>query len=348
MALVATPLGIGIIGLGRSGFKIHLQGLKGHPLCRIVAVADREAERVNESIQLTGCRGYKDHRDLLADPEVEVVVVATPTHLHGPLAIEAVVAGKHVVVEKLMATSVAEADQMMEAARRHGRVLTVFHNGRLAGDFVEVKKVMESGRLGRIAMIKLGRYWFSRRRDWQTLKKYGGGVLNVHGAHVLDQALQLVPGAEVIMADLRQNIAAGDADDHAKLILRGPTGTLLDVEIYQDQALPAPTCLIKGEYGAAKVDGDTLTVKWFDPTGLQPLVVDEGPAAGRSYATGEVLQWQTEVIPLKGFHQTQEWYSLLYASLRQGAPLLVTPESARRLLQVIEEAWRLNRTPIRV
>lgn len=333
--LVAPILNVGVIGLGRSGFHIHVQGLVNHPRVRVAAVADGVRERVDEAVALTGCRGYGDYRDLLADPEVDVVVVATPTHTHAPIAREALAAGKHVVVEKVMATSSAEADEMIAAAAAANKVLTVFQNSRVMDEFQKVKGVVDSGRLGRIAQVKLGRYFYSRRNDWQTLTKYGGGLLHTHGAHVIDMGMQLVPDVEVVYAELRQNVSFGDADDHVKAVMRGRDGTILDIEIFQDCAVPGPSWHITGQHGALVVQGGIMTVKWVDPTRLTPLEVSEGPAAGRRYAA-ETIEWQTETAPIAGDHRTGDWYNFLYGTLVEGKPLFVSPESVRSVIRVFE------------
>jgi scyllo-inositol 2-dehydrogenase (NADP+) len=103
---------------------------------------------------------------------VDVIVVATPSHVHATQVLEALRQGKHVVCEKPLALSVADADRMIDAAREAGRVLTVFHNMRYWPDVAKVRQVVESGKLGRIVQIRLTMQRFARRWDWQTLREY--------------------------------------------------------------------------------------------------------------------------------------------------------------------------------
>src|SRR5687768_10202101 len=162
---------VGIAGLGRSGWDIHartLEGLKDR--FRIVAVTDADANRRKEAADKFGCRTYEQFEALTADKDVELLVVATPSFLHAPHSAAALRAGKNVLCEKPMAADLRGADEMLAAAKQSGRILTVFQNRRYAQDFVQVKKVIDSGRLGRIVQIKISHNGFARRWDWQTLK----------------------------------------------------------------------------------------------------------------------------------------------------------------------------------
>src|SRR5690606_38085333 len=107
--------------------------------------------------------------ELFADAEAELVVIATPSHTHKELAIKALEAGKHVQVEKPFALNAAEADEMIAKAKAVGRLVTCFQNRRADPDFLEVKRIIESGLLGRVFFVRVGNDRYDRRRDWQTL-----------------------------------------------------------------------------------------------------------------------------------------------------------------------------------
>ncbi len=100
---------------------------------------------------------------------MKLLIVALSSHLRCASTIEALEAGKDLVCEKPMAANLAEADKMIEAAKKSGRILTVFQNRCYSPDFLKVREVIESGKLGRIVMIKMAFHGFSRRWDWQTL-----------------------------------------------------------------------------------------------------------------------------------------------------------------------------------
>ena len=178
---------VGIAGLGRSGWNIHaklIEPLGDH--YQIVAVADADEARQQEASERFGCQTYDDYDSLLADDNVELIVMALPNFLHAGLSLQALDAGKHVVCEKPMATSLADADRMVKAASQSDCVLAPFHNRRYNPDFQKIQEIIASGVLGRIVLINITESKFSRRWDWQTLKRFGGGTLNNNAAHHLD------------------------------------------------------------------------------------------------------------------------------------------------------------------
>lgn len=337
----SAPIRTGIIGLGRSGWSNHAQAMGRLPGFALTAVADHLAERRAEAEQKFGCTAYTAYPELLADPRIELAVVCTPSHTHAEIAIAACAAGKHVLVEKPMATSVAEADAMMAAAAAHGTLLTVFQNRRLDPDFLRVQDILASDVLGPAHLIRMGRYGFQRRNDWQTLTRLGGGLLNNWGAHILDQGLLLLGGTYTeIFADLRRTVSAGDAEDHVKVLLRGPQGPTLDVEITTACATPGPEWLIMGERGTLSGSEKRLEWKYYPEGALPALVADPGPAAGRRYGTGEVIPWQTAQEDIPHVDTTAAFYGRLADSIRGGAPLLVTGESVRRQIALLADIRR--------
>ena len=339
--MASDAVRVGIVGLGRSGWSNHATTVPKLPGFTVAAVADAVPERRAEAESTLGCRAYADYRELVADPELELVVVCTPSHTHADVAVAALRAGRHVLVEKPMAASLAEVDRMIAAAAEAGRILTVFQNRRLDPDFLKVQEILASGVLGPIHLIKMGRHGYQRRSDWQTLRKLGGGQLNNWGAHVVDQALLLLGGEYAeLFADLQHTVSAGDAEDHVKVVLRGRQGTVVDVEITSACAYPVPDWTIMGRHGT--LTGSTSRLEWkhYDPAALPALVADEGPAAGRSYGRPEQIPWQTEAAEVRGGNITAEYYARLRATLREGAPLFVTPESVRRQIALFDEIRR--------
>jgi scyllo-inositol 2-dehydrogenase (NADP+) len=338
-------LRVGILGLGRSGWGIHATALADHDGFEVAAVADPVEERRAEAKEAFDCETYDAPEALLDAADVDVVVVATPSHTHVPLTLSALGKGRHVVVEKPMAEKAAEVDEMIRAAEAAGRVLTCYQPRRLDPDFEYVRDVIDSGRLGELVLLRRTAHRFQRRADWQTLRKYGGGELSNTVPHLLDQVLLLLGEAPTeIFADLRHTVSLGDAEDHVKLCLRTSGGPLAEIESSLCVALPQPAWQVVGTTGALVGDGRTFTLRWFDPDSLGPLELDEGPAPERRYGTGETIDWQEEVRTLgRGARSAAlRFYDRLEATLRDGAELFVTPESVRRQIHIIEEARRLT------
>jgi predicted dehydrogenase len=331
---------VGIAGLGRSGWGIHARLLE--PLAdmyQVVATTDLIEERRQEMAARFGCRAYSDLTSMLQDPEVELVVNSLPSYLHPGGSIEALQAGKHVVCEKPMAARVADADKMIAAARDSGRVLAVFQNRRYAPDFQKVQEIIASGKLGRIVMIRLAWQGFSRRWDWQTLRKNDGGSLNNTGPHMLDWALQLFgPGKPEIFCHLERTLTLGDAEDHIKIIFSGPNVPMLDLEITSACAYSQEPWLVMGTQGTLTGTTRALRWKYHDPAQLALKEVDERPTPDRSY-NREAIPWVEEtwdVSEYTGPGQTG-FYLDLYESIREGKPLFITLESVRRQVEVLQE-----------
>lgn len=338
------PIRIGIAGLGRSGWDIHARLLE--PLAayyQVAAVVDADPARRAEAVQRFGCAAYSEFEELLADPNVELVVVALPSHRHTEATLAALAVGKHVICEKPMAITLPDADRMVEAARAAGRVLTVFQQRRYNPDFVKVREVIASGLLGRVIQIRLSESRFSRRWDWQTLQKYGGGSLNNTGPHFLDQALQLFgPTQPAVLCHLDRGLTLGDADDHVKVVLRAAGAPTIDIEISSCDAYPDETWHVLGTQGGLKGTSRSIHWKWIVPSELPARALDLQPTPDRSYNRDEMIwhedSWQLGNASVNEAHA--HFYTDLYATIREGAPLAITPESVRRVVWLQEECHR--------
>ncbi len=328
---------VGIIGLGRSGWAIHAATIEKHPLFRVAAVADPESERQQEAITRFDCTAYNTPQPLLDDPNVELVVIATPSHTHGALAEAALKAGKHVLVEKPMAQNVAEADAMIACARESGKTLTAYQPRRVASDFLKVREILDSGVLGPIHLIKMSVYGYQRRRDWQTLKKFAGGMLNNLGAHYVDQALSLVGGEwNDLFVDMRHLVSAGDADDHVKIVFRGAQNVVVDIELSTAAAAPTPHhWTILGRYGALTGSLSQFDWKYYDPSAVPPRVVKE-TTQPRVYEAPEDLPWVKQSAQLESNDLGAQFYDHLYATLCEGAPSPAAPEEIRALTALFD------------
>jgi predicted dehydrogenase len=341
-----NPIGVGIAGLGRSGWNIHARLLE--PLAeqyRVVAVVDADAGRREEAVARFDCMAYTAYGDLLADPAVELVVMALPSHLHADLSIAALEAGKHVVCEKPMATSLADADRMVAASESHDTILTVFQNRRYDPHFNKVRELIASGILGRIVQIRITASNFGRRWDWQTLKEYGGGTLNNTGPHFIDQAMQLFGDGEPsqVFCHLDRTLTLGDADDHVKLVFKGQNTPTLDMEMSACCAYPSEFWNIMGTQGGLAGSAQELRWRVMDPDKLPPRTLDTAPTVDRSYNRDEIV-WQEGTWSAAEYNGPgyEAFYLDLYKTIRQGAPLVITAQSVRKVIWIMEQCRRLS------
>jgi predicted dehydrogenase len=196
-----APGAVGLIGLGEIG-QVHAAAVQQSRAARLVAVADITPELL-APFQAQGIRAYRDTGELIADAEVGTVGVCLPHYLHFPVTLEAIRAGKHVLVEKPLAISVAEAEQMVDAAATAGVALGVSHNQVFYAAHVEAKRLIDTGEIGRPVFIRLrlgaGPLW-GGWRDSPGLA--GGGLLADAGVHRLYLALHLFGPVREIRAVL--------------------------------------------------------------------------------------------------------------------------------------------------
>jgi scyllo-inositol 2-dehydrogenase (NADP+) len=331
------PVRYAVVGLGRAGWGIHVHQLRHLSDAKIVAVVDPEESRRNEAAAEFGCKTYTDLGKMLKQSDVEVVVIATPSVRHGPDSKKAMRADKHVVVEKPMAMSLSEADSMIRVSAETSTKLFIHQNYRFFPEFLHLKEVIDSGLIGRVYHIRNYISTFTRRNDWQTLAKNGGGQLNNTCSHFLDQILQLAGGTVTqVMSDLQRIASAGDVEDHVKALMRFDNGATADLEIStaQNIAMPLPKWILCGTHGTLTNDGKNSTVRWFDPAQVQPLEAQDGPAANRKYGNDDKLPWQEKVIAVEP-RPEGAFYRNVAGALRRNEPMRVTPESVREVMRVI-------------
>lgn len=343
---------IGIIGLGRSGRDIHGVKLAKMENFKIVAAVDPIADRRARAAQEYGCATYASHKQMFKRGDLDLVVNATPSWLHPKVTIEALDAGFNCLCEKPMARCVAEVDRMIAASKRNKRLLAVFQQSRFAPYFQQVKKVIDSGVLGRVVQVKIAFNGFGRRWDWQTLSaNYGGNLLNT-GPHPVDQALQLFgtdAKPEVLCIMDRAN-TFGDAEDHVKLILRGRDRPTIDLEISSCCAYATHTYNVYGTRGGMSGSMTHMDWKYFVPAEQPKQKLIRTPLRGEDGTPrycGEQLVWKQESWDAsedqKGFeYMTGCFYSMLHRTLVDGVPLEITPQQVRQQIAVMEECHRQN------
>ena len=187
---MSTPLGIGVLGLGGIACTHHLPALRRIPSIAVVALSDpdpRARERAGRLAPGAGCHDSAD--SLLARPDLDAVLIAAPTHLHAELASAAADAGKHIYLEKPLATSSAEASRIAEAASRSGVRVAVGFNRRRHPLYIQARGVLAAGVIGRVRSVQTA---FSEpvapeeMPGWKRSRSTGGGVLLDLGSHHFD------------------------------------------------------------------------------------------------------------------------------------------------------------------
>jgi predicted dehydrogenase len=213
---MADKLRCGVIGTGAIGIG-HLLSLNSCPRAAAVAVAETNPQRAKEATERFKIpRSYNDYRELLDQPDIDAVTIATPNHLHAEMAIEALKARKHVLIEKPLATNLKDATRIIETAKKTKRTLMVGQNFRFNRYTQMAKMIIDRGELGEIYHARV--FWLRRNGiprigSWFTQKKFaGGGCAYDIGGHMLDACLHLMSDFEAV---------AVSAQNYAKF---GPRG----------------------------------------------------------------------------------------------------------------------------
>ena len=336
---------MGVLGLGRSGYGIHCKAFeKLQETYELVAVADINGVRAAETGAELGVTAVTSVEELVAMPEIELIVVSSYNRDHARNAVTALEAGKHVVCEKPFGLSVAEVDSMIAATEAAGKLLVPFQNRRYEDSYVKVKEIISSGVLGKIIHIRIAQHGFGRRWDWQTLSEFGGGQLHNNGPHILDQALGLYETVGVddvesleVWSDMRKTLASGDTADHVRVTLRHPETFTLDIEFAATCPYGQDKWLVMGTSGGLKGTSNKLEWKWVDWSAHPERPVECASTPDRSY-NRESLEWQSASYDCEeSFERLQgAFYSDLWHSIRQGTAPTVTPASVRKRIRLLE------------
>jgi predicted dehydrogenase len=338
---------VGIWGLGRAGYGMHIAEIEKFPeMFEIVAGCDIDKERIRAAKEkLPSCRFYGKPEEFLKDTEVELISIATRSPDHTAHAIRALATGKYVFLEKPIALTYAEAKKLKKvSAKYHGR-LYLRHNRRYEAPFNHIREIIAGGALGNIYEVKLHRHGYQRRNDWQTIIGCGGGQLNNWGPHIIDHALRFLesPVAKV-WSDLKNIAAAGDAEDHLKIVLTGENGRIVDIEISGGAAIPQPEYVIFGAKGALVCQDNTITMKYIDPK-QKPLKIKaypDNPPLNGVFGNAETLKWVEKSIPVapKTGYDVHHIWKGLYEAIREGKPYPITIDEAIEVVRVTELAKR--------
>lgn len=337
-----APIRLGMVGIGRAIWGMHCPELESKKdKFVVVAACDMIEDRRAKMAERYNCATYEQVEDLVKDPNVEIVDIATRSIDHFQHAKLALEAGKDVFIEKPMCVSYDEASMLFGIATLCGKRVFVRHNRRFEPAFQHIREIIDSGLLGEVYEIKLRRVGFQRRDDWQTLKSSGGGQLLNWGPHIIDHALRLL-GAPVKSqwSDLKCTAALGDAEDHLKIVLTGENGRVVDMEISGGASIGEPEYLVWGTRGALSCSGNTIKMKYLDPNvPLQERAAD--PATpGTTFGTAEELKWVEEEVsasPKLAVNMSTIWDEL-YRTYREGAAFPITTEECLGVMRVVSAA----------
>jgi predicted dehydrogenase len=265
-----------IIGFGFIAEKGHLPAYLARRDCGIVAVADVCAARRELARRLLPhARIYEDAQSLMrAESALDFVDIATPPRDHAPIACAAMARGLHVLCEKPLATSVRDAESVLEAAQRNRRVFFPVHNYKHAPSMRAVREIIDSGRIGAVNLVTLDTFRTQHARgvaewlpDWRRIRSYaGGGIAMDHGAHTFYLTFDWLGSHPLSITAKMSSQGAYDTEDNFTCTVTFPTGVAM-ARLTWNAAVRKVIYTIHGDTGAIRLEDDDVEVTERSPSG---------------------------------------------------------------------------------
>jgi scyllo-inositol 2-dehydrogenase (NADP+) len=318
---------VGLIGFGLGGRCFHAPVIRAVEGLRLAAILQRSGDSAAQLYP--HARIVRSLDELLAIDSLSLVAISTPNQTHFPLAKRCLEAGKHVVVDKPFTTSVSEALELLQLAKKLGRVLSVYHNRRFDADFQALRKTVAAGDLGRVIRFEDTYDRFrptSKPGAWREKAGPGSGILFDLAPHLIDQAFMLLGTPQALTADLRTERPGFLTDDAFDIFLHYPEGARALLRGTMMSANPRPRLIVLGEKGS-------YLKREFDPLepNLRNGLIPSGPSwvVEKPENFGELTLVENGNATTRKVGSIGDWREF-YANVRDAilgkAPLLVTPQ----------------------
>jgi scyllo-inositol 2-dehydrogenase (NADP+) len=321
-----------VVGYGLAGRAFHCPLIRRQDALRLHGVVARDPALRAQAIAAENVRGYATVDEAVGDPDVDLLVIATPHDTHLDLVVRALEAAKHCVVDKVMALSTAEVDRMIAARDASGRMLSVFQNRRWDWDYLTVKSLLASGSLGRPMLLESLVCRYAPPRNWRGQADVAGTILHDWGAHLVDQALQLGLGpcqrvAAWITPAPWEGVTTGA---HGRIVMEFDN-VLFHAETSRACRVDRPRWTILGTSGSYLKFG-------VDPQedALRAGDIDAAAEPAAHVGLLRTENGETRIPTVRG--KWDSYYANIAAHLDQGEPLEVTAEQAREVVRVLDAA----------
>lgn len=340
---------IGIIGFGGIA-RCHYNELLAYDRADVKGIFDLDPKVIAYAKE-KNIGTYASKEALLADPEIDLVLIATTNEAHKPLAIEALAAGKHVICEKPVTLSSKELLEVMEASKKYGKVFTVDQNRRTNKDFVLMKRKVEEGLLGDVYVIE-SRVEGSRGMPtgWRTLKALGGGMMLDWGVHLIDQIMYMIDQKVTNVFCKMYKIQYPEVDDNFRLTMTFASGLTAHIEVSTNNYITHPRWYVLGKDGTLQIDDwecEGKIVRCIDKESVwdeEVFYTKAGPTktmAPRSENSTETIAIHE---PADVVDNLLVVYDQFIDAVEGKAELTIQPEQALRVLRVMEAAFLSDET----
>ena len=329
-----------LVGYGFGGRHFHAPFVAADQDLELAVVVTSDAGRADQvRAEHPGAEVVPDLDSLLgrtADLGIELGVVSTPPLRHAPQATALLEAGLHVVVDKPLTVTVAEGQALVELAERVGRTLTPYQNRRWDGDFVTLRRLVDSGELGDVHRLesRFERWKPTESRSWKAgSSRDGAGVLYDLGSHLIDQAIQLLGEVDDAYAEIRTRRDGSGADDDTFVALRHTTGAISHLWMSAVAPQPGPRFRVLGSRAGFTSWGQDPGRR--HPTaGARPGSQSVGGRPEDAHALVGVGDEQRR-IPLAR-DDYAGFYRAVALAISTGAPAPVDPRDSLAVIELIE------------
>ena len=340
-------LNIGFIGNGKGANRYHMPFSMALPdKFRVKTVYARHIDH-DQWPALPGVEYTTDLEAMLADPEIDIIEISTPHFTHYALSKQALEAGKHVVCDKAFVGTVAEAEELYQLAAEKGVTIQCYQNRRFDSDYLTTRKVMESGKLGRVfEIVTHYDYWreemleFAREGSFDRLN----GITYGHSCHCVDQLIDWLGVPDRWHAEARQLFGEGHPETYFDFDLYyDETGIKATAASNYHAAIQRPSFEVYGERGTfIKVEKDQQErdlKKWYLPAGHGDFGLDTPEQYGiLRYYDDKGMFHEERVETVRSTYSG--FYEALYETVAHGADQLVKPEETIAQLRILEEATK--------
>ena len=334
----------GLIGYGMAGRIFHapfLNIVPGFNLSKICTNNPDAIKLANERYPQTTIVSKSE--EIFDDENIDLVFILTPSESHYELTKKALLAEKHVVVDKPFTATTAQADELIELSEKTGKLLSVYQNRRYASDYKTVKKLLEAGTLGKIVEFTscFDRYVPGLRpKKWKEEAREAGGVLYDLGAHLIDQSLQLFGMPLEVTANIRYQRENTLIDDYFMLTLQYPETTVY-LHSGMIVKIPGPVFAIHGTNGSFVKHGLDVQEGHLDE-GQIPVGKDWGMEPQSMWGT---LSTYINGLPVTATVESEKGnYTEYFENLRDAiwgkVPSAVNPRDSRNVIKIIELAFQ--------
>jgi predicted dehydrogenase len=336
---MAPSIRAGIIGYGPAGSILHAPLIGHTPGMVLAGAATSQADKLKAD--WPEAVAFATPEALIDSPDIDLIVIASPNQTHVPLAMAALAAGKHVVIDKPFAITVAEAEALVTLAETRGLVLSAFHNRRWDADFLTIQSLLASGELGRLTQVSssYNRFRPAIRQRWREQPGPGAGLWCDLGSHLIDQSLTLFGKPESIALDLAVQREGGLVDDWFHCVLHyGSMRVILHADVLSTE--PGPRFVLNGTHGSfVKYGLDPQEIALRDA--VRPSVDATGWGLDTNPGTLTLMEPEAGVRTLEGLRgDWRLFYSGMATAINTGTPAPVPAREALEVVRLIELGYQ--------